>query len=167
MKKTFTLLKLLIACAVLLCSCGSKNAYRSDVLCSAITDALEKEMATEGGYVHYGETELGYIFGDDISLATDRSVAFSLLSENIDEFGIFKTDNDKNARELADECREYIEEKYENENAFIASYAPEELPKLRDAEVKVFGNYVAFAILDENDRAAFFEKVEGMLKAEH
>ncbi len=166
MIKFFKFALSIVLITISICSCGSKNAYRSDVACSAITDALEKEMATDGGYVHYGETELGYLFGDDISLATDSSVVYSLFSEDIDEFGIFKTDNEKNARELANECREYIEEKYENENAFIASYAPEELPKLRDAEVKVFSNYVAFAILDENDRTAFFEKVEKMLKAE-
>ena len=163
MKKTFTFIISLLICAVLLCSCAAKNTYRDDIPCSDIITALENEMATAGGYVHLGDTELQIIFGDDISLAKDRSVSYSLLSENVDEFGIFKTDSEKSTIELAEECLDYIEEKYENENAFIASYAPEELPKLKDAEVKTFGNYVAFAILNESDRAAFFEKVEEML----
>ena len=71
---------------------------------------------------------------------------------------------ERNARELAEECRDYLKEKYEDENAFIASYAPEELPKLKDAEVKVFGNYVVYAILSESDRATLFANVEEMLK---
>lgn len=163
MKKIFKFVLSLALISILISSCASKNAYKSDVSCSEITDALTKEIAADGGYVYYDAAQLEHLFGD-VSLAKDHSVVYSLLSQSIDEFGVFMTDNAKDARELADECRSYIEEKYENENAFIASYAPEELPKLRDAEVKVFGNYVAFAILNENDRTAFFEKLEGMLK---
>ena len=163
MKKAFTFIILLLTCAVLLSSCGAKNTYRNDVPCSDLIAALEKQMSTNGGYAHYEKAELQLLFGDDISLATDCSVSYSLLSGNIDEFGIFRTDNEKSAIELAEECLDYIEEKYENENAFIASYAPEELPKLEDAEVKTFGNYVAFAILSDSDRSAFFSKIEEML----
>ncbi|MBE6550448.1 MAG: DUF4358 domain-containing protein [Ruminococcaceae bacterium] len=166
MKKAFTLIIAVTFISVLICSCGSKNAYRNDVACSDIIAVLEEQIATEGGYAHYESDELKLVFGDDISLATDCALSYSLLSQNIDEFGIFKADSEKNAYEIAEECIDYIEEKYEDENAFIASYAPEELPKLRDGEVKVFGNYVAFAILDQNSRAALFEKVEKMLIAE-
>ena len=144
-------------------SCSSKNDYRDDVLCEEITDAIKEELSTQGGYAFFEEEQIKFIF-DDISLANEYSVIYSLLSQNIDEFGVFRADSEKDARELADECREYIEEKYEDENAFIASYAPEELPKLKDAEVKVFGNYAVFAILSENDRAALFERVGEMLK---
>ncbi len=164
MKKAFKFVLFVIAIAILTSSCGSKNAYRSDVACSEITDVIEKEMAAEGGYARYGDNELKYLLGDDVSLSTDHSVMYSLLSENIDEFGIFKAENEKDARKLADECEDHLEEKYEDENAFISSYAPEELPKLKNAEVKIFGNYVTFAILDESDRAAFFDKIEQTLK---
>ena len=167
MKKAFKLIMAATFISVSLCSCASKNAYRSDIPCADIIATLENKISTEGGYVHFEDNELRILFGDDIELATDHAVSYSLLSENIDEFGILKTDSEKAARELADECRDHIEEKYEDENAFIASYAPEELPKLKDAEVKIYGNYVAFAILNESDRAAFFDKVEEILKAEN
>ena len=144
-------------------SCSSKNDYRNDVPCAQITDAIKEELSVEGGYSFFEEDQIKFIF-DDIWLANEYSVVYSLLSQNIDEFGVFRTNSEKDARELAEECREYIEEKYEDENAFIASYAPEELPKLRNAEVKVFGNYVAFAILSENHRAILFRITEEMLK---
>lgn len=153
-----------VLCALLMCSCASKNAYRNDVPCSAVTNAIEKKLAADGGYVYYGDEELGFIFGEAFSLAKEDSVVYSLVSQNIDEFGIFLSENESDARKLTDICYEYLKEKYENENAFIASYAPEELPKLKNAEAKRFGNYVAFAILSENDRALFFDKVEEMLR---
>ncbi len=163
MKKLLTFALTVIISALSLFSCSSKNDYRDDVPCEEITDAIKEELSTQGGYAFFEEEQIKFIF-DDISLANECSVIYSLLSQNIDEFGVFRADSEKNARELADKCWEYIEKKYEDENAFIASYAPEELPKLKDAEVKVFGNYAVFAILSENDRAALFEKVEEMLK---
>lgn len=166
MKKIFAFALSTVILGILICSCGAKNAYRNDLPCADITVALEEQLAADGGYVHYGETELKYLFGDGVSLATDLSVTYSLLSSNIDEFGVFKAENEKDARKLSDVCREYLEEKNENETAFISSYAPTEAPKLADAEVKVFGNYAVYAILDENDRAKLFQRIEGILKAE-
>ena len=163
MKKLLIFALTVIILTLSLISCSKKDDYRDDVPCAQITDAIKKDLSAKGGYAFFEEDQIKFIF-DDISLADEYSVLYSLLSQNIDEFGVFHADNEKDARELFDECREYIEEKYEDENAFISSYAPEELPKLKDGEVKVFGNYVVFAILSENDRAALFAKVEEMLK---
>ena len=46
------------------------------------------------------------------------------------------------------------------------SYIAQETPKLRDAEVKVFGNYAVYAIASKEDRAAFFDAVENALRVE-
>ena len=148
---------------LLLCSCSKKSVYRNDISCVYLTDTIKTELNGDGGYAFFEDEQIKLIF-EDISLANEYSVIYSLPSQNIDEFGIFKTDKEGNARKLADKCREYLKVKYEDENAFIASYAPEELPKLKDAEVKVFGNYVAYAILSENDRELFFSSIKNILK---
>lgn len=163
MKKLLIFALAVIVLTLSIISCSQKNDYRNDVPCTQITDAIKEDLSAKGGYAFFEEEQMKFIF-DDISLADEYSVLYSLLSQNIDEFGVFRAGNANDASKLYDECREYIEEKYEDENAFIASYAPEELPKLKDGEVKVFGNYVVFAILSENDRAALFAKVEEMLK---
>ena len=66
-------------------------------------------------------------------------------------------------QELKKLTEEYLETMKNDQHAFIASYAPEELPKLERAEVRVFGNYVAYAILSDEDRTLFFDTVEKKL----
>ena len=81
----------------------------------------------------------------------------------MDEFGIFHV-TDGNAEDLETELEDYLEESYEQNKDWYDSYMPEETPKLRDAQVKVFGNYVVYVILSEADCEAAFEAVEKALK---
>ena len=162
MKKFFASVLTIIIFSIFLSSCASKNAYRNDIACSEITDALINELNTDGGYVYYDTEQMKLIF-EDLDDAEEYSAAYSLLSQNIDEFGIFRASNEKNAKDILENCRDYLKDKYEDQQAFISSYAPEELPKLKYAEVKVYGNYVAFAVLSQSDRSLFFEKLEEIL----
>ena len=73
----------------------------------------------------------------------------------------FKIANQEEIRDLAED---YLEDLLEEQSAFIASYAPEELPKLEGAEVRTFGNYTVYAIADDRDRALIFETVEKALR---
>ena len=66
--------------------------------------------------------------------------------------------------ETEEMCRDYLAALWEEKQAFIAGYAPEELPKLKHAEVRSFGRYTVYAILDDADRDRLFEAVEELLK---
>ena len=50
------------------------------------------------------------------------------------------------------------------ERAFIATYAPEELPKLDNAKVKQFGHYVAYVIASSDRADAAMSTIEKKLK---
>ena len=60
--------------------------------------------------------------------------------------------------------KNYISDLQENQKAFIASYAPREIPKLEDAEVRRYKSYVIYTVLDENSRLEAFEEINDLLK---
>lgn len=149
----------------LFCSCSGEKAekYADNVTCRSITEAVEKAVTVDSGYAIYGENQI------DLMLSTaekpsDSSIIYSLLSEDINEFGVFKASDEKEAKRIFEDCENYLETMKDEQSAFIASYAPNELPKLQKAEVRRFGNYVAVAILSDSDRQKAFETVENMLK---
>ena len=57
----------------------------------------------------------------------------------------------------------YLSKSFEKNREFYDSYIPEETAKLRDAEVRRFGNYVAYAILDRDSKSRFFSAIEDKL----
>ena len=65
---------------------------------------------------------------------------------------------------MAEACRDYIDDMQEDSRAFIASYAPNELPKLDSAQVRRFGNYVIYTILPDDSAKTVFENVKEALK---
>ena len=82
------------------------------------------------------------------------SVRLAAGGDRIDEFGILHSDigTEEAARP------------YEQNRTFYDSYIPTETPKLRDAEVRVYGDYVVYAILSPEERTAFFNRVEACLR---
>ena len=79
----------------------------------------------------------------------------------IDEYGILHTDIDIEGAERL--IREYLARSYEENRAFYDSYIPAETPKLRDAQVRVYGDYVVYAILSPADRDRLFDRIEACL----
>ncbi|MBQ1963425.1 MAG: hypothetical protein II369_04835, partial [Clostridia bacterium] len=58
----------------------------------------------------------------------------------------------------------YLADSFTKNQTWYDSYIPTETPKLRDAEVKIFGNYVIYVIADKEDRTALLSTVEELLK---
>ena len=97
------------------------------------------------------------------SSANDLSIWISTNGNSLDEFGIWHTDlqNVEQARRL---FSEYLSTSLDRNRVFYDSYIPQETPKLRDAEVRVYGSYVAYAVLDAPHRRLFFDTLESCLK---
>ena len=152
----------LLALAALLTSCSRESGYSDDVPCSEVCDKIEKQLIVDFGYDSYGEEHLRYYF-DDTEEYDDFAVRYSVLSEDINEFGVFHVRDKESRDEVYEMCEEYIEELREDERAFIESYAPKELEKLDGAEVKFFGNYVVYAILDSDGREKLFDTAKKVL----
>ena len=153
-----SLLSLLLLCS--LCACNGTN-YASDRKVSDLIADAESALAGSDAYRRQEDDLLAdyftlpdYVTGVEYRLSKDGN--------NIDEFGIYQV-TDGNAKALKKLVEGYLSKSYEQNQAYYDSYNPQQTPKLRDAEVKVFGNYVAYAILSDADRATFFDTVEKAL----
>lgn len=154
---------LVLVLATLLSACAKKEKdYVDDLPCSEIADTVEEQIPVDFGYETFGGEHLRYYF-EDTKVHDDACLRYTVRSEDIGEFGIFHAPDEESRKELERLCEEYLKILREEKTAFIESYAPEEVPKLERAEVRSFGNYVAYAILSDDDRELFFETVEKKL----
>lgn len=158
------LLVALLALALLLSfGCRQKIEYRTDVSCAAITAEICDELSKEDAFLPFGEDHVRFSFENTDRFA-DKSLVYSAPSENIDEIGVFRADSDEDVEELRRLCEQYVTTLREDMRAFVESYAPREAQKLDRAEVKVFGHYVVYTVLDDADRAEAYEEIEELLK---
>ena len=85
----------------------------------------------------------------------ESCVYYAQNTNALDEFGIFEVEEGK-AQEVRNQLLSgYLKKRYDENLEWYNSYMPTETPKLRDAEVRVFGNCVAYAILSPENRKAF------------
>lgn len=158
--KRFLIILLTLALLPILPSCANTH-YRDDV---KLTDLVKSVEAAIPARTDYATAEAGTL-DDYFSMpdyATESVIRFSMNAKNLDEYGIFHV-TDGNASAMAKLLRDYLAQAYEDNRVWYDSYMPEETPKLRDAEVKVFGNYVVYAIYSSADKATLFNAVKAAL----
>ncbi len=145
----------------LLPACAKARHYRDDISGKKLAELALRAPKSDSGY-----SAADAHFLDDYflipSYVTDHAVHFSSDGSNLNELGVFHVQNG-HAEELKDTLRGYLSESLSKNQAWYNSYIPEEIPKLRDAEVRIYGNYVVYAIFDKDDRAAVFDSVEQTL----
>ena len=156
-------LSILILALVLSFPSCQKREYSDTLSCYDLCEAVIAAEDDVGEYEAYGEDYLEY-FLDNTSLHDDFRIIYSRESEDIDELGIFHADSKEKTDELLAVVEKHISSYQKDQRSFIASYAPEELSKLDNAEIKVFGNYVVYAIMDEDDKKEAFSVIEKELK---
>lgn len=94
---------------------------------------------------------------------TDYTVIRNKDAKNINEIGIFKF-NDGRLYEFEAIVKKYVEDK---QNMYRAmNYLPNEAEKIEFAKVKVFGNYLIYSFLDEENTNTFYSNIENLLKNE-
>ncbi len=153
---------LLCSLPLVFASCQGKQDFSDDVPTAELMDAVVEEIPVNFGYETFGNEHLRYYF-KDTDLPDDVCIRYSVLSEDINEIGIFHTTSGEAQKQIKDLAEDYLEELREDQAAFIASYASEELPKLEHSEVRSFGNYTVYAIADDKDRELIFETVKKTL----
>ncbi|MBO5415418.1 MAG: DUF4358 domain-containing protein [Clostridia bacterium] len=162
-KKFFVISVFITALSLLLCSCSSKG-YCDDASCSELSSAAKDALGMEQEYAGHGEEYLEYFFEDD-TYHDDFSIIYTVDANNIDEIGIFHAPDAHSADELYEDAVDYIEDMRKENRAFIGSYAPEELPKLDGAKVRIFGNYVVYVIAEPDQIDSALDAIEKVLKA--
>lgn len=161
MKRRIVSFALLLVVAVsLLCSCGKKAGYKNNVEVGKLAESAEKAAKLEG----LSEIDDNYINNRMQLELTDVSeyvVKVNVYGTNIDEYGIFKAENEKQAKALSAELEDYLKRR---DDEWMHEYMPEEYPKLEKAECKSYGNYVVYAILSDDAKSALFADVKSQLK---
>ncbi len=144
---------------LLLGSCANASEYADDVSCAELMDRVEKQVPVDFGYETFGAEQIQFYF-ENTQAQDDACLRYSKKSEDINEIGIFHTPNEDARGEIETLIGHYLSRMKEEQSAFIASYAPKEIPKLEEAEYRSFGNYTVYVILDKDDAELVFETVE-------
>ena len=149
-------------CAFSLVACTAKE-YRTDIHCRELCDETVEYVNDGLEYAEYGESQLKYEFGDAARGAEEYCILYSVKVEDINEIGVFFAKDEQNVKAIAEDCKKYIDDMKENKRAFISSYAPDQLPKLDKAEVRICGNYVMYAVLDPKDSELAYNQIKKRL----
>lgn len=147
MKKTAFILTVVLIMS-LLCACGSGSA--KDPGLGAVADAVagavgnDEMMQVDANYIE----NMLKLSPDDYA---ECIVKLSNVGTNIDEFGIFKGADEKQAQAIETALKDYLGFRL---GVWMEEYLPEEFPKLQNAEVRAEGNYVFYAIVGDDIRSS-------------
>lgn len=169
MKKTISFLLLVATFLLLFVSCGeNQKTYRNDVSCENLYKNSLNVIKLEGDSLAFSlksDLILGVTFEKTLGegLSEDCRVAHT-SGASFDEFGIFKVIDSVNVETVKNELLDYL--KGLREDTTYRSYFPEEEYKLDESEVKVYGNYVVYAVLSQKNRTAFFDQIDNLLTSD-
>lgn len=150
---------LILVIALMFCvACAPR--YTTDIPLADVCEIAMLSLDSESSFVQAEKEFLDGYFQMPDSVF-ERRIYYASDGNNLDEFGIFYTTEPERLEELLED---YLNDCLEENEAFYNSYIPEQTPKLRDAEVEVFGNCVAYAILSKNDEKAFFRAIDETLR---
>ena len=147
-------------------SCSKRSEYRDDIACRLLTNEIAELCPAEEGYSNFGDEQIKYFF-ENTTLPTDYSIIYSTDANDINEIGIFHCKNKEDTEQMMDIVEDYIDDLQDSQVNFVSSYAPYEIPKLEGAEVRCYGNYVIYTVLDTNERKAAFSALEETLNNEN
>ncbi len=144
-------------------ACADKDDFRDDLTALQLAESIRSAIPEESGWVmdDSGFTEEYFSLPDSV---TEHTVYYAKDTNNIDEFGIYHI-TEGGTREIeAMVMEKYLEASYLKNREWYDSYIPTETPKLRNAEVRTFGNYVVYAIMSEENKEKLFDTVEDRLE---
>lgn len=152
MKRIFTSVTAFVLMACMLCGCGISSDDGNDPDMQDVADAVfTASQVSMDNMSQIPEDYVADIIQVDPSYYEIRNTIISTVGTNIDEYGIFKATDKKNADKIASALNSYIEYR---QDAWMDNYMPDEKPKLDNAEVWQQGNYVMYVILGDDVRAA-------------
>ena len=160
-KKSTLLIVFVLVLSMLLTACGG-GSVKNDVAVSELGKAIDEAIGNSGDMVDAPGSYITSSMKLDLSNVSEYTVKINSRGVNIDEYGIFKAADEAQLKELQTLVDNYLKFRIDT---WMVEYMPEELPKLQNAEVKVVGNYVMYAILSDSGKSAAFSAFEDALKA--
>lgn len=159
-KKAKTICCMLCAVSLFLglAACGDDHlSYRDNVLVTDIADAVDNVITKGSDMKDLTETYISGSMNIDVSEYEEYCIRICSKGIEIDEYGIFKAENPDQAENIVVSLEEYLQMR---KDTWMPEYRPEEFPKLENAEVKVYGNYIIYAILSDVDLTTAFSAFE-------
>ena len=137
-----------------------QNEYRDDISSKDLISVGNNSFSTNGGtYENDDDKILDFTVDETVGLI-DYIIIKANNAKNINEIGVFHVENGKvtDYQKIVEDYLSNLQASYRNMN-----YLPEETEKVDCAKVKVFGNYIVYSFLNENDTDAFYKAIENEL----
>ncbi len=161
MKKNFIKLISAVLCLILLLSLAAcSKDYRDDLKASELASAIEKAAPAEGGYAAAESDFADFNMKGITDICDEYVIKLSSADTDMSEFGVFHAKNPTDAKKISDICQKYLDKTLANYNP---DYLPEEYPKIQNAKVTVYGNYVVYTMLTETERAEAVEAITTLI----
>lgn len=155
----------LLCILFVLTACQQNGVYKRDIDTKEIATALKARIPSPSAWIDEDQSFIEEYFQLP-DYVRESSVYYAQNTNNLDEFGIFEVENGQAEKLHSLLVHSYLQKRYSENQEWYNSYMPIETAKLRDAEVRVYGNCVAYAILSAERRADFFAECEKLLKNE-
>jgi hypothetical protein len=149
MKTKLISILLCLAFIFSLCACDESN-YKNDVATKDLADKIVAAIASPHGFASPDSDFVEFNMEGAAALCDDYCVMLSGMNINMNEFGIFRAKSESDAEALAKICQTYVDLKIEGYNPH---YLPEEYPKIQNGTVKIYGTYVVYTFLTNEDMA--------------
>lgn len=151
----------IVLLCLLLSSCATRR-YSDSAASATLINQLSEEISGFEDYIEYSREELGYILPSDM-INSDICVLYSKDTDDQGEIGVIRAKTEKDAKEIAVQITEYIKSSKEERRAFLENYLPNELSKLNSAQVRRFGCYVIYTILESDQASVLFNAAQKRL----
>ncbi len=162
MKKILSVFLSLLALCTLFVCCSTEKHYRDDTAPSALIENAERKLILDTDVTTVVRSDIALKLTPGLSNAIKLSDCYLLkdtAGESFDEYGILHIAKKEDLTTAFDGITAYLENKQKS----ISDSSLSDSKKAGDWEIKVFGNYIAFAILTDENRAAFFSEIEQLL----
>ncbi len=163
-KKVTRAIILVLLCAVfVLSSCGGEEGFKKEIDTAEIAATLSKKTPIESVWINEDQSFISE-YTELPAFVKSSAIYYAQNTNNLDEFGIFLVEPGKAKAMRMQLAQNYLKKRYDENREWYDSYMPTETPKLRDAEVRIYGNCVVYAVLSPEQRTAFFAECEKLLK---
>ena len=137
-----------------------KNEYINNITSDELIKIGLNSFTTEGGTYENDEDKILDFTVNDTPELLDYKIIKANNAKNINEIGVFHIKDGKvnDFKHFVNEYVDNLKKSYKDMN-----YLPEETEKINCATVKVFGNYIVYSFLNENDTEAFYKSIESAL----
>ena len=155
MMKKILLLSLALFMILSIFTACDGNKYRDDLTSVQLMEQIKAAIPAEEGYRQVSDAYIsasmwGEKYTSLLENTSDHCIIVSEKSDmNIDEVGVFHVKDSAKVEEMKAIVETYVEGQTLRFQDLLASYNPDELPKLEEAEVEVCGNYIYYSILSE------------------